>query len=114
MISSSSSRPLGWWALTCDRRAAKAVYGESKVYLEVGGRPLVAHVVAALQRVPEVSEVWVVGKAERLNAVFARDDNRRETQQMACQTRAHHHCGHWCDTQQMACQTRVSWWLKDG
>ena len=35
-----------------DRRAAKAVYGESKVYLELGGRPLVAHVVAMLQRVP--------------------------------------------------------------
>ncbi|HTY19217.1 MAG TPA: NTP transferase domain-containing protein [Myxococcota bacterium] len=49
-----------------DRRAAKAVYGESKPYLELGGRPLVAHVVAALQRVPEVSSVWVVGNAERL------------------------------------------------
>jgi len=49
-----------------DRRAAKAVYGQSKVYLELGGRPLVAHVVAALQEVPEVSEVWVVGNAERL------------------------------------------------
>ena len=30
-----------------DRRASKRIYGESKVYLEVGGRPLVAHVVAA-------------------------------------------------------------------
>ncbi len=53
-----------------DRGAAKAVHGESKVYLEVGGLPLVAHVVLALQRVPEVSEVWVVGNAERLEAVF--------------------------------------------
>ena len=49
-----------------DRRAAKAVRGESKPYLELAGRPLVAHVVATLQRVPEVSEVWVVGNAERL------------------------------------------------
>jgi GTP:adenosylcobinamide-phosphate guanylyltransferase len=63
-----------------DRRAAKAVYGESKVYLEIGGRPLVAHVVAALQRVPEVSAVWVVGDAERLRAVFGREDLRREIQ----------------------------------
>ena len=55
-----------------DRRAARAVYGESKVYLEVDGLPLVARVVAVLQRVPEISEVWVVGNAERLEEVFAR------------------------------------------
>jgi CTP:molybdopterin cytidylyltransferase MocA len=61
-----------------DRRAAKAVYGQSKVYLELGGRPLVAHVVAALQGVPEVSEVWVVGNAKRLREVFEREDLRRE------------------------------------
>jgi GTP:adenosylcobinamide-phosphate guanylyltransferase len=61
-----------------DRRAAKAVYGQSKVYLEIGGRPLVAHVVAALQDVPEISEVWVVGDAERLREVFAREDLARE------------------------------------
>ncbi|MEE8474615.1 MAG: NTP transferase domain-containing protein, partial [Myxococcota bacterium] len=61
-----------------DRRAAKRIRGESKVYLEVGGRPLVAHVVVALQQVPEVTEVWVVGDAERLRAVFARDEIRCE------------------------------------
>jgi hypothetical protein len=55
-----------------DGRAAKAVYGESKVYLELGGRPLVAHTVIALQRVPEISEVWVVGDAPRLREVFDR------------------------------------------
>jgi len=54
-----------------DRGAAKAVYGESKVYLEVGGRPLVSHVVLALQEVPEVSEVYVIGDAERLEKVLA-------------------------------------------
>lgn len=54
-----------------DRRAAKAVHGESKVYLEMGGLPLVAHVVLALQRVPEVSEVWVVGNAARLEAALS-------------------------------------------
>jgi GTP:adenosylcobinamide-phosphate guanylyltransferase len=53
-----------------DTRAAKAVYGESKIFLEVAGRPMVAHVVAALQRVPEVSEVWVVGNRERLRPVL--------------------------------------------
>jgi len=60
-----------------DRRAAKAVYGQSKVYLELGGRALVAHVVAALQDVPEVSEVWVVGNAERLHEIFDRDEIQR-------------------------------------
>jgi GTP:adenosylcobinamide-phosphate guanylyltransferase len=61
-----------------DRRAAKAVYGQSKVYLELGGRALVAHVVAALQDVPEISEVWVVGNAERLREVFEREEIKRE------------------------------------
>jgi hypothetical protein len=61
-----------------DRGAAKAVYGQSKGYLEIEGRPLVAHVVAALQRVPEISEVWVVGDEERLRAVFAAESLRCE------------------------------------
>jgi CTP:molybdopterin cytidylyltransferase MocA len=57
-----------------DRGAAKTVHGQSKVFLELGGRPMVAWVVACLQRVPEVSEVWVVGDAEQLGSVFARPD----------------------------------------
>jgi GTP:adenosylcobinamide-phosphate guanylyltransferase len=61
-----------------DGRAAKSVYGQSKVYLEVGGLPLVARVARVLQRVPEVSEVWVVGDAERLEAVFSAQGLRSE------------------------------------
>ncbi|UCE85220.1 MAG: NTP transferase domain-containing protein [Deltaproteobacteria bacterium] len=57
-----------------DLRAAKAIYGESKIYLELAGLPLVAHVVAVLQRVPEIEEVWVVGDAVRLQRVFADAD----------------------------------------
>jgi len=49
-----------------DRKASRAIHGESKAYLVVAERPLVAHVVATLQAVPEVSSVWVVGNAERL------------------------------------------------
>ncbi len=60
-----------------DGSAAKAVYGENKVFLEVDGRPLVAHVVETLQRVPEISEVWVIGNAERLTAVFERAEIRK-------------------------------------
>ena len=54
-----------------DGRASKAVCGQSKVYLEVGGRPLVSQVVSILQRVPEVSEIWVVGDASRLEKVLS-------------------------------------------
>jgi len=61
-----------------DQGAAKAVYGESKVFLEIDGRPLVGHVVGVLQRVPEVSEVWVIGDADRLRGVFERGDIARE------------------------------------
>lgn len=61
-----------------DRRAAKAVYGDSKVYLELSGRALVVHTVLELQWVPEISEVWVVGDAERLEAVFSVPDVRAE------------------------------------
>ncbi len=53
-----------------DGRAAKAIYGESKAYLKVAGRSMLARAVAVLQRVPEVSEVWVVGNAARLEATL--------------------------------------------
>jgi GTP:adenosylcobinamide-phosphate guanylyltransferase len=59
-----------------DGPASKTVCGDNKVFLEVAGEPLVARVVTVLQRVPEISEVWVVGNAERLEAVFA-DPARR-------------------------------------
>jgi len=59
-----------------DGKAAKAIHGESKVYLEVAGQPMVARAVLALQRVPEVPEVWVVGNAERLEEVLTREDVR--------------------------------------
>lgn len=57
-----------------DRGAAKAVYGQSKVHLELAGLALVAHVVRTLQDVPEVSEVWVVGDPERLAAALDRPE----------------------------------------
>jgi GTP:adenosylcobinamide-phosphate guanylyltransferase len=59
-----------------DARAAKAIYGESKVFLEVAGQPMVARLVVTLQDVPEISEVWVVGNRARLEAVFANESVR--------------------------------------
>ncbi len=59
-----------------DRRAAKDIRGESKPYLEVAGQPLVVHTVLALQDVPEISEVWVVGNAKRLGGVLGGEELR--------------------------------------
>lgn len=61
-----------------DSRAAKAVYGQSKVYLEVAGLPLVAHVVRTLQDCPEIDAVWVVGDPGRLEAALGREDLQRD------------------------------------
>ncbi|MFH1726548.1 MAG: nucleotidyltransferase family protein [Elusimicrobiota bacterium] len=59
--------------LAGEGRSAKTVYGRNKVYLELDGRPLVAHLVSALRRVPEVSEIWVVGDPKRLKAALAEE-----------------------------------------
>ena len=59
-----------------DSRAAKAVYGKSKVYLEIAGMPLVAHVVRTLQDCPEIDAVWVVGDPERLEEALGSEDLR--------------------------------------
>jgi CTP:molybdopterin cytidylyltransferase MocA len=53
-----------------DSRAAKSVYGQSKVYLEIDGLPLVAHVVRTLQDCPEIDAVWVVGDTGKLEAAL--------------------------------------------
>lgn len=71
-------RPLPAIVTAGDRAAARPVYGESKVFLELEGLPLVAHVVRTLQRVPEVSEVWVVGDPARLEKSLGSEALRRE------------------------------------
>ena len=64
---SAEARPIPAIVTAGDRGAARAVYGQSKVYLELEGLPLVAQVVLTLQRVAEISEVWVVGDSARLH-----------------------------------------------
>ncbi|MBM4385103.1 MAG: NTP transferase domain-containing protein [Deltaproteobacteria bacterium] len=56
-----------------DGKASRAVYGDAKVYLDLAGRALVSRTVGTLMRVPEVSEVWVVGNAERLEKTLRED-----------------------------------------
>jgi len=64
-------RPIPAIITAGDGKAAKAIHGQSKAYLEVGGEPMVARVASVLQRVPEVSEVWVVGDPRKLEAVLS-------------------------------------------
>jgi len=61
-----------------DAVASKAVYGQSKAFLEVAGRPMVVRLVLTLQSVPEVSDVWVVGNLSRLKEAFNRPDVQAE------------------------------------
>ena len=57
--------------LAGDRGHARAVRGRSKAFIEVGGKPMVVHVLEALLHTPEVSEVFVVGDAIRLEKTVA-------------------------------------------
>jgi GTP:adenosylcobinamide-phosphate guanylyltransferase len=54
-----------------DRGASRAVRGKSKAFVEIAGRPMVVHVLEALLHTPEVSEVYLVGNATRLQSVVA-------------------------------------------
>ncbi len=49
-----------------DRGHSRAVRGQSKTFVHVAGKPMVVHVIEALLHTPEVSEVYVVGDAIRL------------------------------------------------
>lgn len=60
--------------LAGDGQDAKSVCGESKIFLEVGGVPLVVQVVLALQEARLVSEVWVVGDAPRLQEALGKTE----------------------------------------
>ncbi len=57
--------------LAGDRGHARAVKGRSKAFVEVAGRPMIVHVMEALLHTPEISEVYVVGDAVRLEKIIA-------------------------------------------
>jgi CTP:molybdopterin cytidylyltransferase MocA len=54
-----------------DRSHARAVAGRSKAFIPIAGKPMVVHVVEALLRTPEVSEVFVVGDHLKLEQALA-------------------------------------------
>lgn len=57
--------------LAGDRGASRAIRGRSKAFVELAGKPLAIHVLETLLHTPEVSEVFVVGDAERLQRAIA-------------------------------------------
>ena len=57
--------------LAGDRGASRAVQGRSKAFVEVGGKPMLVHVLEAVLHTPEVREVFVVGDAIRLEKTVA-------------------------------------------
>ena len=52
--------------LAGDRGASRSIGGWSKPFLEVGGKPMVVHVLETLLHTPEISEIFVVGDPLRL------------------------------------------------
>jgi len=57
--------------LAGDRGASKALRGASKAFVEIAGKPMVVHVLEALLRTPEISEVYAIGDSLRLEKAFA-------------------------------------------
>ena len=49
----------------------RLVNGRNKAFLEIGGRPLVRHVVDALVGAEEIDRIFVVGPADELREVLA-------------------------------------------
>lgn len=58
--------------LAGDRGHSRAVKGRSKAFVELAGKPMLVHVLEALLHTPEVSEVFVVGDAIRLEKTLSR------------------------------------------
>jgi GTP:adenosylcobinamide-phosphate guanylyltransferase len=60
--------------LAGDGRHSRSVQGRSKPFVEIDARPMFMHVLETLLRTPEVSEVFVVGNAPRIEAVLRGSD----------------------------------------
>ena len=56
--------------LAGDRGASRRINGESKAFLPLAGRPMLAHVLDALLDTPRVGEVFVVGDPVRVEKVL--------------------------------------------
>jgi GTP:adenosylcobinamide-phosphate guanylyltransferase len=70
--------------LAGDRGASRAVKGRSKAFVEVAGRPMLVHVLEALLHTPEVTEVFIVADAVRLEKTLARFGCLEQAARRAC------------------------------
>ncbi len=52
-------------------RGSRSVQGGNKAFAQVGGKPMVVHVLEALLHTPEVREIYVVGPPAPLETLFA-------------------------------------------
>ena len=55
----------------------RLINGRNKAFLEIGGKPLVRHVVDALEGARQIDQVYVVGPCEELQSVLAGCANTR-------------------------------------
>ncbi len=53
-----------------DRGYSRSVRGRSKAFVEIGGKPMIVHVLEALIHTPEVDEVYVVGNDRRIESAL--------------------------------------------
>ena len=58
--------------LAGDRGHSRSVKGRSKAFVEVAGKPMLVHVLEALLHTPEVTEIFIVADAVRLEKMLAR------------------------------------------
>lgn len=62
-----------------DREAYRSVCGQNKALLEVEAKPILVHILEALDRCPYVARIFVVGPRERIAAVLGpRSDRDKE------------------------------------
>ncbi len=61
------------------RNPKRLITGKNKAFLEIGGRPLIRHVVDALLDASGIDEIFVVGPVEQLNMALAGVPSRVHT-----------------------------------
>lgn len=58
--------------LAGDRGHSRSVKGRSKAFVEVAGKPMLVHVLETLLHTPEITEIFIVADAVRLEKTLAR------------------------------------------
>ncbi|MBI4831228.1 MAG: nucleotidyltransferase family protein [Candidatus Lindowbacteria bacterium] len=56
-----------------DKGKSHPVFGKNKAFLDVGGLPLIAHVLKALEEAQSIAEIYIVGPKGKLEEVLSRN-----------------------------------------